>query len=215
MVTWRDKDGVERTEERPGPRRIKALRDGMRRRTRDLAKLHWYAFMVRAGTERAVEALLERRGLLAVVPMRKRWRKVNRHTVKKHAVSYPLAARYVFVGFEPQQLVRGAPPWAMVFGITMVQSVVGVGEVPWQMDGTKVAKFLKENLDIEAGAGEVHMAAGHEFAEGDIVEVMEGAFVGFSGPVSEIRGEHAILLLKLFGRENEIAVPIANLEPVA
>ena len=218
MVTWRDKDGVERSDDRrPGGalKRIAATRKGMQRRVRDLAKLHWYAIMVRAGTESAVEALLERRDFLAAVPMRTYFRKVNRHVERKVEVSYPLAARYVFVAFRAEQMERGMPPWGRVFSITMVQSIVGVGEVPWRMDGRRVAEFLVANLNVQPGDGEEHMRTHKEFAVGDMVTVVEGSLAGLTVRVHSISGRDAKVLLPLFGRaEQEFPLRLSDLEPV-
>lgn len=63
-----------------------------------MSRLAWYAVLVRPQAEFLVEANLERRGLAALVPMRKRERRINPHTTKKIDVFFPLAPGYVFVG---------------------------------------------------------------------------------------------------------------------
>lgn len=184
---------------------IKSSRKALHLPAAQLRALNWYAVMVRAGQEFAVEALLERRGLVAIVPMITQWRRVNRFVKRKHQVQYPLLARYVLVGFE------GAPRWDIVFGLTMVQSVVGVGEVPWRMQGRQVAKFLIELGEVVAPEEQRHMATHHEFAEGDEVEVIGTAYDGHVVRVHRIEGAAARLLLPLFGTQMEVQVPLANL----
>lgn len=233
MPKWRDRDGVEHEEElRPGGAltRIKAGRAALFWPKRILAELHWYAVMARAGTEFAVEALLERRGFVAVVPMHTEWRRANRYAQRKHEVSYPVAPRYVLVGFTVAQLrdvrevevggkvrVVGTPPWHQVFSITMVQSVVGLGEVPWRMKGVETADFVKAHSHQKAPDAYQHMGmrAGREFKAGDMVQVMEGSLAGLTVKVASIDGAAAKVLLPLFGKqEQEFPLNVAHLEPV-
>jgi transcription antitermination factor NusG len=161
--------------------------------------------MVRAGEEFAVEAILERRGFVAIVPMIKQYRRVNRYVKRKHQVSYPLIARYVLVGFD------GPAPWHEVFDISMVQSVVGVGDVPQKMQGRKVAKFLVDLGEVVAPEAQQHMRTHQEFEEGDDVEIIGGVFDGHVVRVHKIEGSAAQVLLPLFGSVQEVPVPLANL----
>jgi len=171
----------------------------------ELGALNWYAVMVRAGEEFAVEAILERRGMIAIVPMIRQWRRVNRFVKRKQQVSYPLIARYVLVGFD------GPPQWARVFDISMVQAVVGVGEVPLVMQGRKVARFLVELGEVTAPEAQKYMQTHHEFEVGDSVEIIGGAFDGQVVTVDRIDGNAAQVLLPLFGSVQGVNVPLANL----
>lgn len=235
MATWRDKDGVERTEDLPGPKRLSAARAALVWPKRLLAALHWYAIEVRAGTEFAVEAILERRGFVAIVPMHTEYRRANRFVKRKTKRSYVIAPRYVLIGFSEAQLrggervtvdragrnsserlVGAVAPWEQVFAITMVVSIVGLGERPWRMDGEKTAEFIKVNGSIEAPAEFEHMGmkAGREFKVGDLVEVVEGSLAGLQARVSEIDGTAARVLLPLFGKtDQEFPLLISHLEP--
>jgi len=232
MPKWRDKDGVERKDERESRalKRIKAQRPALRWPRRRLAALHWYAVMTRAGTEFAVEAILEKRGFVAVVPMHTEQRRANRYAKRKHEVSYPIAPRYVLVGFTVEQLrnvrrviinekerVFGTPPWHEVFSITMVQSVVGLDDKPWRMVGAVTAEFVATHGNDKAPEAYAHMdmQAGREFAPGDMVRVMEGSLAGLTVKVASISGKAAKVLLPLFGKaEQEFPLSIADLEPV-
>lgn len=221
MPKWRDKDGVEREDDRPAGamRRIKAQRPALGWPSRHLAALHWYAVMTRAGTEFAVEALLERRGFVALVPMHTEYRRANRYARRKHEVSYPVAPRYVLVGFEGGQLLQpgDVPPWHQVFSITMVTSVVGLGEQPWRMKGRETAEFVKAHGSTKAPEVYSHMGmrAHHEFKAGDTVQVVEGSLAGLTVKVASIEGKAAKVLLPLFGRvEQEFPLAVTDLEPV-
>lgn len=221
MPKWRDKDGVEREDDRPAGamRRIKAQRPALGWPSRHLAALHWYAVMTRAGTEFAVEALLERRGFVALVPMHTEYRRANRYARRKHEVSYPVAPRYVLVGFEGGQLLQpgDVPPWHQVFSITMVTSVVGLGEQPWRMKGGETAAFVKAHGSTKAPEVYSHMGmrAHHEFKAGDTVQVVEGSLAGLTVKVASIEGKAAKVLLPLFGKEEqEFPLDVAHLEPV-
>lgn len=225
MVTWRDADGIERTEDRQGRiRKRRASRAAAYWPERHLALLHWYAVLCRAGTEFAVEAILEATGFVAIVPMHTEYRRVNRYVKRKHGVSYPVAPRYVLVGFNEAQLrggVRdkkgrlrgGIPPWHMLFRISMVHSVVGVDGAPMEMLSDQTARFIRAHGHREAPAEQRHMRTGREFKAGDMVEVVEGSLAGMTIRVHAIEGDKAKVLLPLFGKaEQEFKLPLANLE---
>jgi transcription antitermination factor NusG len=201
-----------------------------------LAALHWYAIKVRAGTEFAVEAILERRGFVAIVPMHTEYRRANRYVQRKTKRSYVIAPSYVLIGFNEAQLrggvrarvklakgksvvrlVGAAAPWEQVFAISMVMSVVGLGEQAWRMDGEKTAIFIKENGSIEAPVEFEHMGmrAGREFKVGDMVQVVEGSLAGLTARVAAIDGIAAKVLLPLFGKQDqEFPLKVSDLEPV-
>lgn len=184
---------------------LKSGQSALAKSVAELSALNWFAIMVRAGEEFAVEAILDRRGLVAVVPKIRQWRRVNRYVKRKHEVSFPLIARYVLVGFD------GPPQWNRVFDLSMVHAVVGVGEVPWRMNGRVVARFLAECGEVTVPGAQRHMRTHHEFAEGDAVEIVGGAFDGQVVTVDLIEGDAARVLLPLFGAVQEVSLPLANL----
>lgn len=239
MATWRDGDGVEHSDDRRpggGLKRLSAARAALVWPKRLLAALHWYAIEVRAGTEFAVEAILERRGFVAIVPMHTEYRRANRFVKRKTRRSYVIAPRYVLIGFSEAQLrggervlmklkgrkpverlVGAVAPWEQVFSISMVVSVVGLGERAWRMDGDKTAEFVKVNASLEAPIEFEHMGmrAGREFKVGDLVQVVEGSLAGLQARVSAIDGVAAKVLLPLFGKaEQEFPLKVSDLEPV-
>lgn len=220
MVKWRDGEGVEREDERrpgTGLKRLQATRAAVFWPARLLSVLHWYAVEARSGTEFAVEAIFERRGFVAVVPMQTEYRRANSYVKRKTKRSYVIAPRYVLVGFSAAQLRDGQPPWHQVFDITMVQSVVGLDGQPWRMKGKETADFVKAHALHDAPIEYEHMGmrAGREFKVGDTVQVMEGSLAGLKAKVASIDGAAAKVLLPLFGKaDQEFPLKVSDLEPV-
>ena len=180
-----------------------------------LERLRWHAVLAVVGQERRVEALLERRGFVSAVPRRKFQRRANRYAKSMATFSAPIAPGYVLIGFQPQQLVGGLPPWGEVFDLTMVRGVIGLDDDgrAWRLRGKQVADFLWDNdgQDIRV-LDEAPVA--HRIAEGMTVRIQRGAFTSFEGPVVRIEGEIATVMVKLFGRENEMAIEVQALDPV-
>ncbi len=180
------------------------------------ARFQWYALMVKPGTEFDVEALLNAAHILAVVPVRREWRKVNSYVRRKQQVCYSVLPRYVLVGFggtdasnyedEVRAIAR------IMRELTLVQSVVGMEGMPRRMNALRVAEFLRDLGEIDAPKWQRHMKTGREFEVGDQVEVLSGPFSGQVVRVDEIKGRYASVLLPLFGEaEHSVRVPIAKL----
>lgn len=199
---------------RVGVKRLEAERPALAWSEERLAVLHWYGVMTRPGAEFAVEAMLERAGFVALVPAQSVYRRVNRYVKRKSRVSYPLLPRYVLIGFEAKGRADFEPPWRRVLDVPIPVHPVGIEqELPWRMDGTKVAAFLKANGFITAADAERFMRTHKEFAEGDMVDIAEGPFRGHRGRVHVISGREAKVLLPLFGNaEHPVAIALANLE---
>lgn len=198
-----------------GVTKIEASRPALSWREDRLAQLHWYGITTRSGAEFVVEAMLERSGLVAIVPAQRVFRRVNRYVRRKHEVIYPLLPRYVLIGFDAKGSPDYAPPWRQkVYDLPIPVLPVGIEPgVPWRMDGLKVAAFLKLNGQIKAADAERYMRTHKEFAEGDLVNIVEGGFAGHSGRVHVISGAVAKVLLPLFGSAGQdVPIPLANLE---
>ncbi|MBI4921869.1 MAG: hypothetical protein HY834_08975 [Devosia nanyangense] len=204
--------------DKPGPRRLVPKRGVAGLSMAVLGGLNWYAVMVKAGSEFPVARQLEARaGLVAVVPVRREWRRVNRYVKRKHEVRYPLLARYVFVGFghgvasSYADEVRGLAQ--LMRELTLLQSVVGMDGLPRRMEALKVARFLNDLGEVVAPVAHRHMPTHGEFAAGDDVQIMSGPFEGQIVRVHAISGPDAHVLLPLFGdAEQNVRVPLANLE---
>lgn len=215
---WRDGDGAEHREERDGVRRIAALGRWRRLGKRQLVGLHWYAVLARGRHEADVEALLERRGFVAVVPKWRMLRRANRYAKRQVELLKPVAPGYVLVGFRAAELRHGVPPWHRVFDITMVSSVLGLEDDgrAWRLSSNQVADFLFDNdaraIGVEPSSDAVSVEA--RLVVGQMVTVTHGAFVGHSVSVVRAGGADSVtVLLTLFGRQSEMDIDRAWVEP--
>ena len=200
-----------------GVKRLEAKRPALDWSERELAVLRWYAITTIPGYEATIEEWLERRGLVAIVPMHQVFRSPNMHVKKKRPVRFPLLPRYLFVGFGG---VRDE--WDVVFGFNIwlgSRVVTGIIGTPdghaWRMDGAKVARWLRVNGMVRADDAEQHMRTHKEFAVGDAVEIAEGPMTGVVGEVVQMTAGEARVLIPLFGTTHEVRVPLANLEKSA
>jgi len=184
------------------------------------AAFQWYALMVKPSSEFDVEALLNHAGVLAVVPVRREWRQVNRWVKRKHQVCYSVLPRYVLVGFggtEPTNYEDEVRSIARIMReLTLVQAVVGMDGMPRRLDAQKVAKFLLELGEVDAPKWQRHMQTGQEFAPGDDVRIMSGPFADHVVSVDAIVGAKAKVTLRLLmggdrKDEHKLSVPLANL----
>lgn len=209
---WRDGDGVERSEDRRPARPLVASGRWRQMGKSRLMGLHWYAVLARGKHEAHVEALLERRGFVAVVPKWRMLRRANRYAQRTIEVLKPVAPGYVLVGFRVQELRHGAPPWHKVFDITMVSSVLGLEDDgrAWRLRSEQVVGFLLDNeVRVEGGPGppdkHVAVAPVPTVTEGSVVTVTHGPWTGHAGPVVRMGdGETVTLMMRLFGREAEV-----------
>lgn len=189
-----------------------------RRGLLDLAEqLHWFALCVPPQKEFATQAILEKKGLRTFVPVRREYRRRNKYVKRKELMSYPLAPRYVFAGFEP-----GKSLWFDLFGLEryygrkIVTGVVGMGDEPRQLNPECIVSLLKRfGGGLNAPAVQRYMLSNKEFRVGDQVEVIAGPFEGLKVPVKEIRGSRARLVMELFGGEQEVEVPMDVLQAAA
>lgn len=174
--------------------------------------LAWYALRVRARGEFAVAGAIVERGHAALVPTLTVFRHPNRYVHRKREVALPLLVRYVLAGFA------GELPWHELAGLRergLVEGVLMTGpERPARLDGRQVARFLAEHGDGNLSVPEAQrwMRTHREFAAGDAVEVMDGAFKGRSGRVDGLVGPIAKVLMAFFGAEIAVTIPLALLE---
>lgn len=183
--------------------------------------LHWYALLTRAGSELDVEALLTAEGIVAVVPVRREWRRVNRYVKRKAQVRYSLLPRYVFVGFGAGQAsdyddeVRAI--CSIMRRLTLVQGVVGWDDLPRRMVAREVAVFLRDLGEVIAPKWQKHVKSGKEFEIGDEAQITAGPFEGHIVKVDDVIGRQAKVTLDLLfgGGAHNVLVPLANLEKSA
>jgi len=178
--------------------------------------LDWYAVEVFSGRERRVADAVEAMGLIAYVPVWRRQGPIIRKTGQRKIVSSPLVPGWVFVAWP-----RG---WGAAFHAVGshrdVRGFVGVDGVPSRIRSRVMDGFIRdhgkdgftlaaqvesedERVDrIRAQLGKVHTA-----------RVAEGSFIGAQVKVRSVKGNHARVIMQLFGGDAFAVVPIASLVP--
>ena len=167
--------------------------------------LHWYALQVPPQKEFVAQVILERYGLPTYVPTRHEWRRRSKFSKEKELRSYAVAPRYVFAGFRP-----GLPLWFDLFNLPVISAVVGISGTPVQIPAPAMRALLRSTgSGLNSPAAHRFMHTHHEFAEGDLVEVIDGPFAGQTVPVKSIAGNKAKVALALFGGlVDELEVPL-------
>ena len=178
----------------------------------------WYALRVQSQREFLSQVLLQRKGILTYVPVRKEWRHKNKYdkALKKEKVliSYPETVGYVFAGFSPNQLVlENIPVWVSIFAIPTVKSAVGVSGRPLAIDRGSLKRLVKDYPNgMQRPDREQYMRTFKEFKEGDDVRICSGPFEGHIVPVKEIANGMARLPVTFLGEEHEITMNCFDLE---
>lgn len=178
----------------------------------------WYVLRVKSQKEFVSQILLQRKGVLTYVPVRKEWRHRNKfdkaRKEKKTLVSFPETVGYVFAGFAPGQLVAAnIPHWLSIFSIPTVKGAVGVSGRPHVVDGKSLKRLVKAFPNgMQRPDREQYMRTFKEFSEGDTVRICTGPFEGHVVPVSEIRNGRALLPIQFLGESHEIEMDCFDLE---
>jgi len=188
----------------------------------------WFLLLVRPGKEFVVRDMLVRRGLDALAPATRVFRRLNRYVRGKVDRDYPLMPGYVLVGFPAE----GPMAWGRVFpplgdvevaedrhlwrlrGEKLVRAVMGRKGLPDPVNPRRLAQFMVGiGGDLVAPTSHRYMRTHREFACGDMVDVTDGPWRGHVARVESISGEVARLILPLFGIDDmEVPVPLDQLE---
>jgi transcription antitermination factor NusG len=163
----------------------------------------WYACYTRARHEKQVHRLMERRGMDSFLPLVPR---VSQWKDRKKLIQWPLFPSYVFVRCLQANLYD-------VMSLPGVTSVVRTNGKPVWIEDSEMENIRNFAQALRAGDAEVERRP--YFAEGEWVEVTEGAFAGVRGVVVERRGERRVVVgLKAIGQGLEVNVDTRLLKPV-
>ncbi|MDY5306325.1 transcription termination/antitermination protein NusG [Fusobacterium gastrosuis] len=101
--------------------------------------------------------------------------------------------------------------WYIIRNTNGVTGFVGVGSDPIPMEEHEV-KNIFNIIGLKVPKGNIQV----NFAKGDYVKVLEGAFAGQEGEVSEIDFEHSKVkvMVEIFGRMTPVEVEINGVEKV-
>jgi transcription antitermination factor NusG len=163
----------------------------------------WYACYTRARHEKRVQALLEERGFEVYLPL---FDRVSQWKDRRKSVQWPLFPSYVFVRFDSREL----------------HQVLAVPGVSWVVKSNgRLAPVSGDELDNVRRFLGALSTAGLEperrpfLAEGDWVEVLDGALKGVRGVVVESRGRMRVLIgLQVIGQGLEVDISAALLRRI-
>ncbi len=178
-----------------------------------LGDLDWYLLRVPSGKEFTAERILDDAGLIVFVPTETKFRKVNRMAKRKTEMRFALIPGYCLIGiYAGDQAVMDAQ-WSNLFRFRLVREVIGHEGRPMALPYRQVRSLLVRHSRGEFNAPDAQrwMRTYREFAAGDRVEVLEGPFEGHVAEVTEIRGQQARMVLRLFGAERAVDIPIIAL----
>lgn len=190
------------------------------------AALEWYAIRVRPAQRQVVgakyranpadapflvEHFLQLKGFETFVPRRKAFRfangvaKVKREKDKR---AFPAMPGWMFVGWP-----EGENRWRELFDTPGVSGVAGQDGKPARISARAI-RILARDLGIQLTAPEreKHMPTYKEYAPGQTVKIVGGAWENLSAVVIDVTGPTARVLAKLFGSEHEVKVPAMLLE---
>jgi len=199
------------------PRKVarrEAINQGLSANDLDtLGDLDWYLARVPSGKEFVAERVLDDAGLIVFVPTETKFRKVNRMAKNKTEMRFALIPGYCLIG-----IYRGDGPtvdaqWSNLFRFRLVREVIGHDGRPVALPWRQVRALLVRHSrgEFKAPDAQRWMQTYREFAAGDRVEVLEGPFEGHIAEVTEIRGQQARMVVRLFGAERAIDIPIIAL----
>jgi transcription antitermination factor NusG len=165
----------------------------------------WYCLRVAPQKEFACQMILDRRGFATFVPIETKWRRTGPKKTRT-PYQYPMIPRYIFLGSEQKQFpthdllrLSGLP----------VQGVVTINGIPAQISHNDMAKLAKQSGNcFSTRETKVHRS----FVPGDQVEIVSGAFAGWSVPVESIKGPMAKVLIPMLGQTREVEVALEALE---
>lgn len=167
-------------------------------------RMVWRAFSVEPQKEKVAKTILSRNGYTVEVPTETRLRRATRYDKRKVEVTYPLIVGYVFVRL-PQDY-----PWGMLFDFRLIRSIVGVAGIPAEITEPGMQHLMRLSASHQPSRASTNTRA--SFAAGDIVEVADGAFQGWSGVVEEVRGAKARMIFEMLGAKRELDIPLERLQ---
>ena len=164
----------------------------------------WYVAHTYSGSESKVKASLEKivenRGLGHLIydiriPVEKHIELVGGEEKETEVKIFPC---YVYI-----KMIMTGESWHAVRNITGVTGFVGPGSRPTPLSDEEVEKLHFEEVKVSL-----------TFAEGDLVEVVSGAFAGFKGVIQDISEDlkRATVLVKKTNRDMAVELECQDLK---
>jgi len=161
---------------------------------------HWYVLHTYSGYEDSVASNLKQRIdsldmqdkiFDVIVPKEK---KIKIREGKRTTVEEKIFPGYVLV-----EMIVTDDSWYVVRNTPNVTGFVGSGTVPTPISEEEI-KYLQKRMGVEEPKYKI------DFAQGDLVKIMDGPFKDYEGKVSEVdeaKGKVKVLV-SIFGRETPV-----------
>ena len=115
----------------------------------------------------------------------------------------------IFQGYVLVEMKLTDETWYIVRNTPGVTGFVGSGTEPTPVSDSEIAK-IKKRMGVEDPKHQI------DFAEGEVVSIVDGPFKGFDGSVSEIdtaKGKHKVMV-SMFGRDTPVELDALQVKKV-
>ncbi|AWK62153.1 transcription termination/antitermination protein NusG [Helicobacter magdeburgensis] len=170
--------------------------------------MEWYAIQTYSGSEKSVGEAI--RNLIVQNQMQDRFGEVVVPTesiieTKKKIVDRSLYPGYVFI-----QVDLDTKLWHMIQSLPRVGRFIGESKKPTPLSEADIAKILEKVRNPSAPKPKI------SFEQGEVVRIIDGPFVNFTGTVEEYDLEHKKLKLNvsIFGRNTPVEILYSQVEKI-
>jgi transcription antitermination factor NusG len=161
---------------------------------------NWYVLVCRSRSELTVREKLEALGFDAMVPVQHRVVRASRHAKRREIRSSVLLLGYIFV------CVEGPLPWWQLREVPHVIGFLAQEGEPYALRPADVARLiaLSELKPVEDPY--------RPLRPGDSATITTGPFAGRTVKVSDIVGNDAEWVGKMFGAMRTVKTPLSSLQ---
>lgn len=170
--------------------------------------MEWYAIQTYSGSEKSVGEAI--RNLVVQNQMQDKFGEVVVPTesiieTKKNIVDRSLYPGYVFVRLKFETEI-----WHMIQSLPKVARFIGESKRPTPLNEADVAKILEKVRNPAAPKPKI------SFDKGEVVRIVDGPFVNFTGTVEEYDLENKKLKLNvsIFGRNTPVEILYSQVEKI-
>lgn len=163
------------------------------------SETRWFAVKTRSKSEKYVQRLLEKKGIVAWVPLQRLMRRYARST---RMVEKPLLNCYVFVHITKAAYVPILETEHVVGFVRFAKNIISIPQA--EIDLVKRIT-LEDGIEVEA--------VETQYAEGDPVEISAGNLMGLRGRIVDAQGKRKFQVeLEYIGHNLLITVDAAFLQ---
>lgn len=169
-------------------------------------RLSWFVLSTRSNAEFSAAEKVAELGYQTFVPTEGRYRRRSRYAKEKDLQQFPLMPSYVFFASPANE----RPRWFDVLTVEPVIGVISAGGQPATVRESVVDELMLRHVKQEFQPPECQkfMKSGHEFAVGDLCEILAGPFRGNEVTVEKIKGNAASVMMELFGGRQAVKISL-------